>query len=54
MSLDDNEALQAGSYGMGDALELDDGRVLVVFYTSDSDQAPWIQEVTLAPRDDRK
>lgn len=48
MSLDDNEAHQVGSYGMGDALELEDGTVLVVFYTSDKDQAPWIQQVTLA------
>lgn len=47
LSLDDHEAVQVGSYGMGDAVELEDGRVQVVFYTSDADQTPWIEQVIL-------
>ncbi len=45
--IDDGTAVQAGSYGMGDLLELPDGRVKVIYYTSDSNQAPWLRECLL-------
>ena len=48
--IDDGTAWQIGSYGMGDAVELADGCVRVVYYTSDADQAPWLAECTLVPR----
>lgn len=48
--LDDGTAHQIGSYGMGDVVEIEDGRVRVVYYTSDGDQAPWLAECTLDPR----
>jgi hypothetical protein len=47
---DEGEAYQVGSYGMGDLIELEDGSILVVYYTSDRDQAPWLQQCTLLPR----
>lgn len=50
VEIDGNTAWQIGSYGMGDLVELDDGRVLAVYYTSDADQAPWLRECTLARR----
>jgi len=48
-AIDDGTAWQIGSYGMGDVLELERGRVLVVYYTSDTDQAPWLAACTLEP-----
>ena len=46
--LDDGTAWQVGSYGMGDVVESAPNRLLAVFYTSDQDQAPWIQQVISA------
>jgi hypothetical protein len=48
--LDDGEAWLVGSYGMGDLEELEPGRIFAVYYTSDRDQAPWIQQCMLVPR----
>lgn len=50
LEIDDREAVQGGSFGMGDAVELKDGSIKVVYYTSDKDQAPWIEECVLAPK----
>jgi len=47
--IDDGTAFQVGSYGMGDSLELPEGAVKVVYYTSDQDQAPWLRECLLVP-----
>jgi hypothetical protein len=49
VEIDGNEAHMVGSYGMGDIVELKDGSVKVVYYTSDHDQAPWIEECLLVP-----
>ncbi len=48
--IDNGTAVQVGSYGMGDLLELPDARVKVVYYTSDRDQAPWLRECVLVRR----
>lgn len=45
--IDDGKAFLVGSYGMGDICELEDGSVKVVYYTSDIDEAPWLQEAVL-------
>jgi len=50
LEIDDHEAVQGGSFGMGDAVELKDGSIKVVYYTSDKDQAPWIEECVLVPK----
>ena len=50
IELDARTAVQAGSYGMGDAVELPDGSIRAVYYTSDKDQSPWIEECLLVPR----
>ena len=46
--LDDGEAWLVGSYGMGDLEELEPSRLFAVYYTSDRDQAPWIQQAILS------
>ena len=48
--LDAGTAVQVGSYGMGDIVELSDGSLRAVYYTSDKDQTPWIEECLLKPR----
>jgi hypothetical protein len=50
IELDTRTAGQVGSYGMGDAIELPDNSIRVVYYTSDKDQSPWIEECLLVPR----
>ena len=45
--LDGRTAWQVGSYGMGDILH-DGDAVRVVYYTSDEDQCPWIEEAVVA------
>lgn len=47
IEIDGNTAVQPGSFGMGDAVEFKDGSLKVVYYTSDADQSPWIEECTL-------
>ena len=47
--LDPGEAWQVGSYGMGDAVEMADGRIWVVYYTSDRAQTPWLAQCVLTP-----
>ncbi len=47
LEVDGGTAYQVGSYGMGDLLEMPDGSLKVVYYTSDADQTPWIEECTL-------
>lgn len=49
LEIDNGTAHLAGSYGMGDAIELADGRLQVVYYTSDRDQMPWLRECLLEP-----
>ena len=48
--IDNGTAWQVGGFGMGDTLELPDGRVKVIYYTSDRDQAPWLRECVLVRR----
>lgn len=49
VEIDNGTAHMVGSYGMGDIIELKDGSVKVVYYTSDEDQAPWLEECLLVP-----
>jgi BNR repeat-like domain len=49
VEIDGGAAHQIGSYGMGDVLEMPDGSVRVVYYTSDADQTPWLAECRLVP-----
>jgi len=49
LEVDNGEAWQVGSYGMGDLIEHDDGAIRIVYYTSDRDQAPWLEEALLVP-----
>ena len=37
----------AFSYGMGDVIELENGNLRVVYYTSDNQQFPWIETCIL-------
>ncbi len=49
VEIDNGETYQVGSYGMGDMVELKNGNIKVVYYTSDKDQAPWLEECLLVP-----
>jgi hypothetical protein len=49
IEIDNREAHLIGSYGMGDLVEMKNGSVKVVYYTSDKDQAPWLEECLLVP-----
>jgi len=49
VELDNGSAWQVGSYGMGDLAELKNGNIKVVWYTSDKDQASWLEECLLVP-----
>jgi hypothetical protein len=47
VEIDNGDVYQTGSYGMGDLVEMKNGNVKVVYYTSDKDQAPWLEECLL-------
>jgi hypothetical protein len=49
VEIDNGEIWQVGAYGMGDMAEMKNGSIKVVYYTSDKDQAPWLEECLLVP-----
>jgi hypothetical protein len=45
--IDDRKNKAPGSAGYGDALEQADGSIRLIYYTSDDDEAPWLEEALI-------